>query len=167
MAASVRARACSLGARAAAAAVLGLLIVAAPAVASASINVSPSSVPAGGTLTVSGSTGGGCSPGGQVTLTSSAFSHQHDFAGVPAIFATSANNGSYSVSTQIPSDRAAGSYHIGGRCGGGNFGQQASFQVTAASGTLPRTGFAAWLIAALGLCLLSGGVELRRRLSAP
>jgi LPXTG-motif cell wall-anchored protein len=161
----VRARARSLGALTAAVAVLGLLIVAEAAGAAASINVSPASVPAGGNLTVSGSTGGGCAPGGTVTLTSSGFSHQHDFAGVPAIFVKSASNGSYSVTTQIPSNRAPGSYQISGRCGGGNFGQQASFQVTGASGTLPRTGAAAWLVAALGLCLLGGGVALRRRLS--
>jgi LPXTG-motif cell wall-anchored protein len=152
-------------ARAAALAVLTLLVVAAPAGAAAFIKASPASVPAGGTLTVSGSAVGGCSPGGQVTLTSAAFSHQHDFAGLPAIFTPSASNGTFSVTAQIPSSRAPGSYHVGGRCGGGNFGQ-ASFQVTSASSTLPRTGVTAWLFAAFGFCLLGGGVGLRRRLRA-
>ena len=151
--------------RAAAITAFVLLVSAGPA-AAASISVSPASVPAGGTVTVSGSAAGGCAPGDQVTLISKAFSHQHDFAGVPAIFATSQANGHFSVSTQIPSNRAPGNYTVGGRCGGGNLGQQAPLQVTAASGTLPRTGFAAWLSAGLGLCLVAGGVALRRRLTA-
>src|SRR5438552_15471949 len=96
-----------------------LLVGAGPA-AAASINVSPASVPAGGTVTVSGSAAGGCSAGDQVTLHSKAFSHQHDFAGLPAIFATSDASGNFSTTTQIPSNRAPGSYTIGGRCGGGN-----------------------------------------------
>lgn len=165
LAATVRAGACSLGARAAAVAVLTLLVGAAPAGAAAVIKASPASVPAGGALTVSGSAAGGCSPGGQVTLTSAAFNHQHDFAGLPAIFTPSASDGTFSVTTQIPTNRAPGSYHVGGRCGGGNFGQ-AAFEVTSASGTLPNTGVSAWLLAGFGLCLLGGGVELRRRLRA-
>jgi LPXTG-motif cell wall-anchored protein len=142
-----------------------LLVGAGPA-AAASINVSPTSVPAGGSVTVSGSASPGCGQE-KVTLHSKAFSHENDFAGLPAIFATSEANGDFSVSTQIPSNRAPGTYTIGGRCGGGNLGVQASLQVTAASsGTLPRTGSDAWLLAGLGVCLAAGGVALRRRLAA-
>ena len=113
-------------------------------------------------MTVSGSAAGGCAPGSKVTLTSKAFSHQHDFAGLPAIFATTGAGGHFSVGTQIPSNRAPGNYTVGGRCGGGNLGQQASLQVTAASSTLPRTGLAALRLAGFGVCLVAAGVALRR-----
>jgi LPXTG-motif cell wall-anchored protein len=147
---------------AAALAVMALLVAAVPAAAAGSISVSPTSVAAGGTVSVSGSVAGGCSPGADVTLISKAFNHAHDFAGLPAITTASQSNGEFSVSTQIPSTTAPGSYSVSGRCGGGNFGS-APFQVTAASSTLPRTGLAAWTLAWVGICLLAGGVALRHR----
>ena len=149
--------------RAAALAVVALLGVAAAAGA-ASINVSPSSVPAGGTVTLSGSAAEGCSSGDTVTLISPVFGDQHEFAGVPAVLTTADNNVHYSVSTQIPSSRVPGNYTITARCGGGNLGVQASLQVTAASGALPRTGLAGWALAALGLCLVAAGAALRSRI---
>ncbi len=143
--------------------VAGALVGAAPAAAAtASISVSPASVAAGGTVTVSGSAAGGCPQGSQVTLISQAFSAQHEFAGVPAIFATTGPGGSFSTSTQIPSNRAAGSYTVSGRCGGGNLGKQATLRVTAGSATLPRTGSAAWLLGGIGVVLLASGLAVRR-----
>ena len=142
-----------------------VLVMAAPAAGKATITVSPSSVPAGGRVIVSGIAAGGCAAGDTVTLTSPAFSHQHEFAGVPAISATAESSGHFSVSTQIPGSRTPGAYSIGGRCGGGNLGVQASLTVTAGSGsgTLPRTGFSVLPLAALGLCLSAAGWALRRR----
>jgi LPXTG-motif cell wall-anchored protein len=106
---------------------------------------------------------GGCSPGSQVTLISTAFGGPQEFAGVPAVTTTSSSSGSFSVTTQIPSGRAPGSYTVSGRCGGGNFGS-ASFQVTAASSALPRTGLDAGWTGAIGFLLLAAGAALRRRL---
>jgi hypothetical protein len=147
--------------RVAALAILIWLAVTASAAAASTINVSPSTVAAGGTVTVSGSVAGGCSPGSQVTLISKAFNPAHEFAGVPAITTSSQSNGHYSVSTQIPSGTAPGSYSVSGRCGGGNIGGT-TLQVSAASGGLPRTGFDAWAVAALGVGMLAGGAALRR-----
>jgi hypothetical protein len=143
--------------------VTGVLLGAAPAgAATASISVSPASVPAGGTVTVSGTAAGGCTQGSQVTLISQAFSAQHEFAGVPAIFATTGPGGRFSTSTQIPSNRAAGSYTVSGRCGGGNLGKHATLRVTAGSGTLAFTGSAVWLLGSVGLVLLASGLAVRR-----
>src|SRR2546423_1502241 len=72
--------------------------------ASPSIHVSPATVHAGKRVEVSGSAGG-CPAGDQVTLISRAFSRRHEFAGVAAVFARVRSNGTYSVSTRIPSRR--------------------------------------------------------------
>jgi hypothetical protein len=127
-----------------------LMLIAAPAwAAPVAIHVSPSSVAAGDTVTVSGSVGSGseCS---SVTLISKAFVHTNDFAGLPAVFATVKPSGAFRVTTRIPSARAAGTYTITGRCGGGNLGVSATLVV---SGGLPRTGptIAPFLFAGLGL----------------
>jgi len=87
-----------------------------------SIKVSPSSVRAGHAVKVSGSVGTGCGKGDAVTLLSKAFAHTHEFAGVPAIYATARNGGAFSTTTTIPKARKAGKYTITGRCGGGNLG---------------------------------------------
>jgi hypothetical protein len=87
----------------------------------ASIQVRPSSVPAGDRVRVFGSAGG-CRPGDAVTLISKAFPHAHDFAGVPAVFAKVQRNDSYSARVRIPASRRPGRYAITARCGGGNFG---------------------------------------------
>jgi hypothetical protein len=147
----------------------GLLLGAAPAMAQAGINVAPSSVPPGGTVTLSGSVGNGCTHGDQVTLISGAFGNAHEFAGVPAVFATSDSAGNFSVGAPIPADRNPGTYSVSARCGGGRFGD-ARVNVVAAgtsSGTLPRTGFAPWLLAALGLAFALAGISLRRGLAGP
>ena len=91
------------------------------AIAKPTINVDPSSVHAGKRVRVFGSAGG-CPTGDAVTLISRAFSHKHEFAGVPAITAVVRSSSRYSVRTRIPRQRTPARYRITGRCGGGNFG---------------------------------------------
>ena len=98
------------------------------------LQVSPRSVTAGGTVTVSGwlppAPGSECATG--VTLLSRAFVHTHDFADVPAIAAAVKPDGTFTVTTRIPRSKAAGTYDITGRCGGGNIGALATLVVRAA-----------------------------------
>ena len=94
-----------------------------------SIKVTPSSVTAGSTVKVSGSAGSGCGHGARVTLISKAFSNKHNFAGVPAIYATTHRRGAFSTTTTIPKKRKPGTYTITGRCGGGNLGVIATLKV--------------------------------------
>jgi len=98
------------------------------------LQVSPRSVVAGDSVTVSGSLppapGSDCATG--VTLLSRAFVGTQEFAGVPAIVAAVKADGSFTVTTRIPSSKAAGTYTISGRCGGGNIGASAALVVRAA-----------------------------------
>ena len=64
-----------------------------------------------------------------MTLLSRAFSHRHEFAGVPAIFATVKTGHKYSKRTVIPARRRPGRYSITGRCGGGTLGVTAHLRV--------------------------------------
>jgi hypothetical protein len=152
------------------AAVAVVALLAGPAwAAGAAIHVSPASVPAGGTVTVSGSVPG-CPVGDQVTLISKAFVPTHDFAGLPAILAPVKPGGAFSTTTRIPSARAPGSYTVTGRCGGGNLGVEAALRVRAAATGLPFTGVSTLPELAVGLGLLGvGGLVLgaaRRHRSA-
>ena len=107
-----------------------LIALAAVAVAaSPSIHVTPASVHRGHVVRVHGSVAGGCAKGDTVTLISRAFSHRHDFAGLPAIYAVSRSDGSFSKRTRIPARRKPGRYHVRGRCGGGNLGVSARLRV--------------------------------------
>jgi hypothetical protein len=107
--------------------VTGLL--ATPATAAApTIAVNPNPVHRGRLVRVHGAVSG-CPRGDRVTLISRAFSHHHDFAGVPAIFARVAAGGAYSVRTRIPASREPSRYSITGRCGGGNLGVATSLTV--------------------------------------
>jgi hypothetical protein len=96
--------------------------------AAATIVASPSTVHRGHVVRVHG-TIHGCPIGDQVTLISKAFSRRHEFAGVPAVFATVSASGDYSVRTRIPALRRPGRYVITGRCGGGNLGVSATLRV--------------------------------------
>ena len=99
--------------------------------ARASIHVRPAAVRAGATTRVYGSAAG-CELGDTVTLISSAFTHAHDFAGLPAIFAHVHAGGRYSVHTRIPAGRRPSRYAISARCGGGNLGVHATITVLGA-----------------------------------
>ena len=95
------------------------------------IKVDPTSVQRGYVVRVFGVVPG-CSVGNQVTLLSRAFSHRHEFAGVPAISAEVGTNHKSSKRTRIPAGRRPGRYAITGRCGGGNLGVTAHVRVTGA-----------------------------------
>jgi hypothetical protein len=91
------------------------------------LRVSPGTVKRGNRVTVSGSVGNGCQTGhkGDVaTIFSRAFkgSANQNFAGVPAVFASVRQGEKFSFMIRIRTAIKKGSYHVGGRCGGGNFG---------------------------------------------
>jgi hypothetical protein len=103
--------------------------------AHSTLRVSPRSVTAGDTVTVSGwlppAPGSACATG--ITLLSRAFVGTHEFADVPAVGAAVKPDGTFTVTTRIPSAKAAGTYDITGRCGGGTIGASATLVVRAAS----------------------------------
>jgi len=110
-------------------------IAAGPAAAAGpTIRVSPGAVRAGQVVRVYGAVPG-CARGNQVTLISRAFSHAHDFAGLPAVYARVAARGAYSTRTRIPAARGPGTYRISGRCGGGNLGVSRLLRVLLPAGT--------------------------------
>ena len=113
-------------------------VLAGPAVAAGgpTIKVSPGTVRAGQIVRVYGVVPG-CPGGNEVTLISAAFSHAHDFAGLPAVFAHVGAHDAYSVRTRIPAARRPGKYQITGRCGGGNLGVTASLRVLRSAAGLP------------------------------
>jgi hypothetical protein len=65
-------------------------------------------------------------------LLSKAFVHTYDFAEVPAVGAAVNPDGTFTTTTTIPRSKAAGTYAITGRCGGGNLGVSATLVVRAA-----------------------------------
>jgi hypothetical protein len=110
-------------------AVAAILATAGVAVAAGpTINVDPHRVHRGELVRVFGVVPG-CPRGDQVTLLSRAFSHRHEFASVPAIFATVRSGHHYSKRTRIPAGRRARRYAVRGRCGGGNLGVTAHLRV--------------------------------------
>jgi hypothetical protein len=122
----------------AAVAVAALSAPAALAAASHYLKVSPKSVEAqiGSTVTVSGAVGNGCRTGHKsdtATVYSKAFAGatHKEFAGVPAFFPHLPKNGKFSFTFKLSNSVRKGSYPIGGRCGGGNFGS-ATLKVTPA-----------------------------------
>jgi hypothetical protein len=104
----------------------GVVLAAGP-----TIKVDPTTVQRGYVVRVFGVVPG-CAIGNQVTLLSRAFSHRHEFAGVPAIRTEVGTNHKYSKRTRIPAGRRPGLYAITGRCGGGNLGVTAHLRVTRA-----------------------------------
>src|SRR6266536_5346620 len=113
-----------------------LVVRAAPTTPPVAIHVSPSSVAAGDTVTLSGSVGpapAGSDCANGVTLISKAFVHTHDFAELPAVFAAVKPGGTFTATTTIPRSKPAGTYTITGRCGGGTFGGATLLLVRAAA----------------------------------
>jgi hypothetical protein len=108
---------------------VALLTAAGAAIAAGpTINVDPHRVHRGDVVRVFGVVPG-CQRGDRVTLLSRAFSHRHEFAGVPAIFATVRRGHHYSKRTTIPAGRRARRFAVSGRCGGGNLGVTAHLRV--------------------------------------
>ena len=105
----------------------GVVLAAGP-----TIRVDPTTVQRGYVVRVFGVVPG-CEVGNQVRLLSRAFSHRHEFAGVPAISAEVGTTHRYSKRTRIPAGRAPGRYAITGRCGGGALGVTAHLRVTRAA----------------------------------
>jgi hypothetical protein len=140
--------------------VAGLVAGALPAAAAApvSLTVSTVRVGQGGVVRVSGQ----CEANTSGVVISAAFLHNatHDFAGVGAVPFTTGASGRFSVVARIPSTRAAGTYAVTARCGGGNLG--ISRRITVVAVTLPHTGADPFLLpaTALGLLLLIGGGTL-------
>lgn len=98
-----------------------------------SIHVRPKSVRAGGLVRVFG-LAGGCPAGDAVTLMSRAFPAAREFGGIPAVHAAVDRHDRYGVSVRIPDGRRAARYVIAARCGGGNFGVQATLAVRPGKG---------------------------------
>jgi hypothetical protein len=155
-----------------------LLAGAAPAgAAPASLQVTPATVPAGRTVTVSGT----CEANSAGSVISHAFLHDatHDFAGVGAVSFTTGSTGAFVTHPVIPRSTLPGSYEITARCGGGNLGIAAHLTVTSASAGAPTavpagsggsaaTGGAVppaarWLGGIGALLLLAGSAEAVRR----
>jgi hypothetical protein len=112
------------------AALVGLAVFAPAALASSHfLKVSPSKTNPGKTVTVSGSVGNGCGighKGDAATIFSKAFkgATKQNFAGVPSVSASLSNstNGAFSIKVKLTNTLKTGTYSVGGRCGGGNFG---------------------------------------------
>jgi hypothetical protein len=99
------------------------------------LRVSPRSVAAGDTVTVSGSVGpgqAGSACATSIDLLSRAFDDIQELAGVPAVTAAVRPDGTFAAITRIPRSTPGGTYDISGRCGGGNIGVVATLEVRAA-----------------------------------
>ena len=94
--------------------------------------VTPATVMAGRTVTVSGS----CEVNSSGYVISPAFLHdaRHDFAGIGAVFFRTGSTGSFITHAVISRSTRPGSYPITARCGGGNLGIEVHLTVTAPSG---------------------------------
>jgi hypothetical protein len=139
-------------------------------VSAASINVAPSTVGPGDNVRLSGDilAGGtpGCDVSAGVTLISEAFAGLGEFAGVGAVNLPVDATGHFDSTVTLSTSIAAGTYSIGGRCGGGNIGVSANLVV----GALPPTGLGlalkpwiatASVLLAIGLAMLA--MTRRRR----
>ena len=154
----------------AAAIVLTAVLTAAPAYAAkkASISVSPSTVPAGGAVHVSGSIPvKGCPASDGATVVGQAALFPPDGFGPTT---TRDANGDLALDYTVPTSTPAGTYDVGLRCGGANVGVAASLTVTAtpsggvgagAGGTAHGSVF--WTLSGAGCLLLAGVVAASRR----
>ena len=145
------------------AAVLAAVLIAAPAYAAkkASISVSPSTVPAGGTVHVSGSVPvKGCPASDGATVVGQAALFPPDGFG-PTTKRDA--NGDLALDYTVPTSTPAGTYNVGLRCGGANVGVAASLTVTTnpsggvgagAGGTAHGSLF--WTMFSAGCLLLAG-----------
>jgi hypothetical protein len=124
---------------------LGIVVFVLPFWASpasaATLAVSPTTVPTGGQVTVSGDVlnngQAGCTVPGPVTLISAAFTGLGEFAGTGATTAQADAGGSFSTTVTLDASVGPGTYDISARCGGGNLGVTATLTVVTAAVTAP------------------------------
>jgi hypothetical protein len=119
-----------------------LTLLAAPAWAASTtspvvIDVSPSPVVAGHTVTVSGSVGPDAagSDCASIILYSNAFAPTNDVGSMTAVYATAKPAGTFTATTTISRSKAAGTYTIFLRCGGATLGSATLVVRAAASPT--------------------------------
>ena len=131
------------------AALAGLAVFAPGALAASShfLRVSPGKTSPGKTVTISGSVDHGCQIGrkGDVaTIYSKAFAGatKTNFAGVPSVSASlsESKTGAFSIKVTLSKKLKTGTYSVGGRCGGGNFGS-AKLTVTKTAASQSPPGF--------------------------
>jgi hypothetical protein len=146
------------------------VLVAAPAYAkSASISVSPSSVPPGGVVHISGSIPTkDCAASNGATITGQSALFPPDGFG-PTV--TRDANGDFAVDYTVPATTPPASYSVGLRCGGANMGVFATLTVTAVPIGGPATGLGGtahasgwWTLFGVG-CLALAGIALAKRRS--
>ena len=130
--------------------VVGTLVATGVPARVATINVSPTAVTAGGSVHLSGDVlAGGGTPGcgvpGTVTLISDAFAGLGEFAGVGAVDLPVDATGHFDSTVTLDGSVAAGTYTIGGRCGGGNLGVEATLTVGGLAPTGPPLAVVRWV----------------------
>jgi len=125
-----------------AAGALAIVVAAGPAYAGSnangSISVTPSTVPAGGTVRISGSVRTDLCPAADDAIPTST-----DALFPPDGFGPTTPRdagGRFAVSYRVPTTTPAGEYVIGLRCGGGNVGVSATLKVTNDPVGAPATG---------------------------
>jgi hypothetical protein len=108
----------------------GVVPVFGPAAAATapSLVVTPAAVHRGDRVVISGSADS-CPTGDTVVVISRALPRVHQFAGIPAIWATVRPGGRYRLTTRIPRTKPKGRYILTARCGGGNLGVLARLTV--------------------------------------
>jgi LPXTG-motif cell wall-anchored protein len=134
--------------------VVGLSSVA--GAATASIAISPASVPQGGQVSM----GGTCDANTSGFLLSQAFIGHTEFAGVPAVAFTTNSAGRFFVTFHINKAVTPAVYSVTGRCGGGNMGITVHVKVTAATESLPTTGSSSSLLVGAAVSFLLAGLVL-------
>lgn len=124
------------------AALAGLAAFAPAALAAPShfLKVTPGQTSPGKAVTISGSVDRGCQIGHRgdaATIYSNAFkgATKQSFAGVPAVSAALGHSktGAFAIKLKLSKNLKTGTYSVGGRCGGGNFGAAKLKVVRAAS----------------------------------
>jgi virginiamycin B lyase len=118
--------------------------VGAPPPAPHFLKVTPSPTNPGKTITVSGSVDHGCQTGHKgatATIYSNAFKGvtKQSFAGIPAVYVSlrKSKTGAFSFKLKLSKKLKTGTYPVGGRCGGGNFGSAKLKVVKAGLGQSP------------------------------
>jgi len=115
---------------------IAALALAAPAALAAAhfVKVSPGTVARGNKVTVYGNVGGGCEVGhkgdsAEIYSNAFRFTEPKGVGDVPTADAPLDKHGAFSIKVKISTKIKKGTYRVGGRCGGGNFGST-SLKVT-------------------------------------